>query len=334
MPPQAPPPGTEGESWLFWAGFSAFVVFLLVLDLKVFHKHAHEVKTKEAVGWSIFWIALALVFNAALIPWLGPEKAGEFLGAYVLEKSLSVDNLFVFVVLFQFFHVPASLQHRVLFYGVLGAIVLRLVFILGGAAVLEHWHWTTYVFGGFLVLTGAKLGLAGEGHKDPSKNLAMRLAKRFFRFQDAYEGQSLTVVRDGVRYGTPLLLVLIVVEATDVVFAVDSVPACLAVSNDPFIVFTSNIFAILGLRALYFLLARFMGSFRFLKYGLALILAFVGVKMVLQGIAKDYARPELKLPIWVSLTVIAVVLVIATAASLMFPEKAHQPPDGAAPPTQ
>lgn len=317
MPPSPetlPAPPDSGESWILWVGFALFVVAMLVLDLKVFHKHAHEVRTKEALGWSIFWIALALAFNAAIVPWLGAQKATEFLTAYLLEKSLSVDNLFVFVVLFQYFHIPGELQHRVLFFGVLGAIVLRLIFIVVGAGLLAHFHWMTYVFGGFLVITAAKLMFAGESDQDPSKNFALRLAKRWFRFTDELDGQNLTIVKDGVRYGTPLLLVLIVVEATDVVFAVDSVPACLAVSTDPFIVFTSNIFAILGLRALYFLLARFLGSFRFLKYGLALVLGFVGVKMILQGL-------DHKFETWVSLVVIGSVLAIATVASILFPTK-------------
>ena len=336
MPPEIVP--AEGESWLFWAGFSLFVAFLLFLDLKVFHKKAHEVKTKEALGWSIFWIALALVFNVVVYFWLdggfgsNGQKATEFLTAYLLEKSLSVDNLFVIVVLFQYFHVPGELQHRVLFFGVLGAIVLRLVFIVAGAALLAKFAWMTFVFGGFLVLTAVKLMFSGEGDKDPSKNLALRVAKKFMRFTDTYDGQNLVTYRDGVRFGTPLLLVLIVIEATDVIFAVDSVPACLAVSSDPFIVFTSNIFAILGLRALYFLLARFIGSFRFLKYGLALVLAFVGVKMVLQGMADDHKPP---FPIWVSLVVIAGVLAVATAASLLFPAKPEEhapaPPEPSGP---
>ena len=318
MPPAESLPATSGESWVFWLGFSLFVVLMLVLDLKVFHRHAHTVRTREALGWSIFWVALALVFNAALIPWLGPQKATEFLTAYLLEKSLSIDNLFVFVVLFNYFRVPGELQHRVLFFGVLGAIVMRLVFILVLAQVLEHFEWMTYAFGGFLVITGAKLMFAGESDSDPSKNLMLRLSKRWFRFTDAYEGPALTVVKNGVRFGTPLLLVLIVIEATDVVFAVDSVPACMAVSRDPFIVFTSNIFAILGLRALYFLLARFLGSFRFLKYGLAIILSFVGVKMILQGL-------DLRMDTWVSLVVIAGVLAVSTAASLLFPTKPDAP---------
>jgi len=318
----------HGENWAFWVGFGLFVVVLLVLDLKVFHRKPHEVTTKEALGWSVFWVGLALVFNAAVYFWLGPERATEFLTAYVIEKSLSVDNLFVFVVLFRYFRVPGELQHRVLFFGVLGAIVMRLVFILVGAGLLLHFHWMTYVFGGFLILTGGKLLLPGHDEPDPSKNIALRVAKRFLPFTDRYEGSALFVrapSADGsagaglMRYGTPLLLVLIVIEATDLVFAVDSVPACLAVSSDPFIVFTSNIFAILGLRALYFLLARFLGALRFLKYGLAVVLAFVGVKMVLQGMGHEIET-------LVSLAVIAGVLAVAAGASWMFPAKEPEAP--------
>jgi tellurite resistance protein TerC len=319
MPPQDIPAVAEsGESWIFWAGFSLFVVLMLVLDLRVFHREAHEVKTKEALGWSIFWIALALAFNAAIVPWLGADKAKQFFAAYLLEKSLSVDNLFVFVVLFRYFAVPGELQHRVLFFGVLGAIVLRLIFILAGAALLAHFHWTALVFGAILILTGAKLMFANEAEQDPSKNFALRIATKWFRFTKEFDGQRLITVRDGLRYGTPLLLVLIVIEATDVVFAVDSVPACLAISDDPFIVFTSNIFAILGLRALYFLLARFLGSFHYLKHGLAVVLAFVGVKMVLQYFGT-------KIDINASLAVIAGVITIATVASLV-----RKPPADAA----
>lgn len=317
MPELAVTSGTE--SWLLWAGFGLFVVLMLVLDLKVFHRHAHAVRTSEALAWSVAWVSLALAFGAGVWIWLGREKAAEFLTAYLVEKSLSVDNLFVFVVLFHYFRVPGELQHRVLFLGVLGAIVLRLLFILGGAAMLERWHWTTFAFGGILVLTAGKLLVAGDSEPDPSQNLALRAARRWLRFSPDYAGDALTVVRDGVRYGTPLLLVLIVVEATDVVFAVDSVPACLAISSDAFIVFTSNIFAILGLRALYFLLARYLGSFRFLKYGLAVVLAFIGVKMVLQGIAGSPPFPT-----WVSLTVIGSVLTLATVASLLMPEGARE----------
>lgn len=312
MPPESAVPDTSGEPILVWVGFVAFVVLMLVLDLKVFHRHAHEVKTKEALGWSIFWIGLALAFNVGIYFWLGAQKAGEFLTAYLIEKSLSVDNLFVFIVLFEYFRVPGELQHRVLFFGILGAILMRFFFILVGAALLTRFHWMTYVFGGFLVLTGIKLMVQKEGGADPEKNLAVRLSRRLMPVVPEFHGQALTVVKDGVRHATPLLLVLIAIEATDLVFAVDSVPACLAVSNDTFIVFTSNIFAILGLRALYFLLARFLGSFHYLKYGLAIVLAFVGVKMILVGFGDEY-----KLPISVSLGVIAGVLTIATVASLL-----------------
>ena len=326
MPPQTAAAADSGEPLLVWLGFGLFVVVMLVLDLKVFHKHPHEVKTKEALGWSIFWIALALLFNVGVYMWLGADKAGEFLAAYLIEKSLSVDNLFVFIVLFDYFKIPPLLQHRVLFLGILGAIVMRLAFILAGAALLTQFHWMTLVFGAFLVLTGVKLMVQKEAAGDPAKSLAVRLARRMMPVTPDFHGTSLTVVREGIRHATPLLLVLIVIELTDVVFAVDSVPACLAVSEDPFIVFTSNIFAILGLRALYFLLARFLGSFHYLKIGLAIVLAFVGVKMMIQ-------YWDMKIPIPVSLGVIAGVLGIATAASLLVKPKAAPAPEAPAPPS-
>ena len=317
----------SGEPLLVWLGFGLFVVVMLVLDLKVFHKHPHEVKTKEALGWSIFWIALALLFNVGVYLWIDAEKAGEFLAAYLIEKSLSVDNLFVFIVLFDYFKIPGLLQHRVLFLGILGAIVMRLAFILAGSALLHQFEWMMVVFGGFLVLTGIKLLFQKEGGGDPEKTIAVRLARKMMPVTSEFHGTALTVMKDGVRHATPLLLVLIVIELTDVVFAVDSVPACLAVSTDPFIVFTSNIFAILGLRALYFLLARFLGSFHYLKIGLAVVLAFVGVKMSLPYFDKGW-----KIPIPVSLGVIGGVLLLATAASLLVKPKAAAPHEPAAPP--
>ncbi|MCG3134684.1 MAG: putative membrane-bound redox modulator Alx [Planctomycetes bacterium] len=321
----AQPADSHRESIWFWLGFGAFVAVMLLLDLVVFHKKPHEVKTKEAIGWSIFWIALALAFNVLLL-WIEPpevakQRAGEFFAAYVLEKSLSVDNLFVIILIFQFFKVPGEYQHRILFLGILGAIFMRLGFILGGAALLENFKWMAWVFGGILILTGAKLAFGGDEEKDPSKSWMVRLVKRTVPYVDEMHGSAMTVVKDGKRYATPLLLVLIVIELTDLVFAVDSVPACLAITQDTFIVFTSNIFAILGLRALYFLLARFMSSFHYLKYGLAVVLVFVGVKMVLM-------YWKIHVPTAVSLSVIVGVLGIATVASLM----RKQPHDAAPPP--
>jgi tellurite resistance protein TerC len=326
MPPEVPALQPDEPVWA-WVVFGAFVVAMLVLDLKVFHKKPHEVRTREALGWSIFWVALALVFNAGLWWWKGGTAATEFFVAYLLEKSLSIDNLFVFIVLFQYFAIPPLLQHRVLFLGILGAIVMRLFFIVALAEALDEWKWMMWVFGAFLVLTGAKLMFAGDGPKDPEKNIALRFTRKLMPTTHEFDGTALTVVKDGVRHATPLLLALVVIEATDVVFAIDSVPACLAVTRDRFIVFTSNIFAILGLRALYFLLARFLGSFRFLKYGLAVVLAFVGVKMILGY----YAEPGTHaVPTTVSLAVIAGVLGLATAASFLFPEKPRADAPGAA----
>ncbi len=328
MPPELPPvPADHGEPIAFWIGFGIFVVVMLLLDLLVFHKKPHEVKTKEAIGWSIFWIALALVFNA-LIPWIvpehGPEKAKEFFSAYVLEKSLSIDNLFVIVLIFQFFKVPGEHQHRVLFLGILGAIVMRLIFILAGNALLERFHWMTWVMGAVLILTAAKLMFSGEENADPSQSKIVRLVKKFVPYVDEYHGSALTIIKDGKRFATPLLIVLIVIELTDVVFAVDSVPACLAISRDPFIVFTSNIFAILGLRALYFLLARFLGSFHYLKYGLAIVLGFVGVKMIL-------SHPDIAIKVDTNLSLIVIfgVLALATVASLLHKPAAKDEPPAA-----
>ena len=309
-----PESGLLGEHTLGeWGIFMGVVLGLLWLDFKVFHKKPHEVRTREALGWSIFWVALSLAFNAWIWFEDGPTRGEQFLTGYVLEKSLSVDNLFVFVVLFEHFAVPPHLQHRVLFFGILGAIVLRLVFILAGAALLTHFHWVIYIFGGFLILTALKLAIQGEKKPDPGRSVVVRLFRRAVPFVPEYHGGALKIVKDGSRYAALLLLVLVVIEATDVVFAVDSIPAIFAVTTDPYIVFTSNIGAILGLRALYFLLARFMGMFRYLKFGLAVILAFVGVKMLISG-------TEYEISSTTSLAVIGAVLLIAVVASFLHPE--------------
>jgi tellurite resistance protein TerC len=318
---------------LFWVGFMAVVVLMLVVDLVVFHRKPHEVKTREAVGWTIFWILAALAFNA-WIWWEFDHKhahvsgaAGEpphaywldFLTAYIVEKSLSVDNLFVFLVVFEYFRVPPSLQHRVLFFGILGALVLRMAFVLAGAELLTRFHWTAYVFGGFLVFTAVKLLFQKEEEPDPSKNIILRLFKKVVPCVADNHGTKLTVVHEGKRCATLLLVVIVVVEATDVVFAVDSVPAVLAVTPDPFLAFTSNVAAILGLRAIYFLLAKFMGAFRYLKPGLAFVLGFVGFKMF--GFVPISSA--------VSLAVIGGILLVATTASILHPVEKK---DEAAPP--
>jgi tellurite resistance protein TerC len=301
-----------------WIGFTAFVLAMLALDLGVFHRKAHEVRVREALIWTAAWISLALVFNLGVYFWFGSERALEFLTGYVIEKALSVDNIFVFIVVFSVFSVPAKLQHRVLFWGILGALVLRAVFIVVGAALLAKLHWVAYLFGAFLVFTGIKLLAQRDEEIHPERNPIFRLFKRFVRSVDDYPEGHFTVVESGKRYATPLLLVLVAIEATDLVFAVDSIPAIFAVTTDPFIVYTSNIFAILGLRALYFALAGIMGKFHYLKVGLSLVLVFVGVKMLLAGIYK--------IPIAASLAVIAALLGGSIVASLL-----RRPPAPVAP---
>ncbi|MCC7141712.1 MAG: TerC family protein [Candidatus Eisenbacteria bacterium] len=290
-----------------WIAFTSLILALLALDLGVFHRKAHEVKLKEAAGWSLFWIGLAGVFNLAVWNWFGRDKALEFATGYLIEKALSVDNIFVFVVLFASFSVPSAYQHRVLFWGIVGALVMRAIFILVGASLLERFHWVIYIFGGLLLLTGIKLWLTRGDHVAPEKNPIFRLFRRFVPAVKEYHGSKFTVVKDGKRYATPLLLVLAAIEATDLVFAVDSIPAIFAVTRDPFIVYTSNIFAILGLRALYFLLAGLVDRLKYLKYGLAAILVFVGGKMLLADVYK--------VPVGLSLSVIASILLISGLAS-------------------
>jgi tellurite resistance protein TerC len=294
---------------LLWGGFLVFVLAMLAIDLGVFHKKAHEVSLKEASIWSAVWFTLAMVFNAGVYRWFGPERALEFTTGYLIEKALAVDNIFVFVVIFAAFGVPAIYQHRVLFWGVLGALVMRAGFILAGGAFLQRFHWAIYVFGAILVITGVKLLVQrGEEH-DPLKNPLVRAFKKLFPITDHLEGDRFTVVRDGRRWATPLLLALVAVEVSDVIFAVDSIPAIFAITADPFIVFTSNIFAILGLRSLYFLLAGIITKFAYLNVGLSFVLIFVGVKMVLLDVYK--------VPIVASLAIIAAILGGAVVASLV-----------------
>ena len=298
-----------------WLGFIVFVLAMLALDLGVFHKTAHRITVKEALGWSVVWIGLAAVFNAGVYFWFGPERALEFTTGYVIEKALSVDNIFVFLVLFSFFGVPETLKHRVLFWGVLGALILRAIFIFAGGALLAKFHWTIYVFGGILALTGLKLLFAGDEKVDPDRNFAVRLFRRFMPVTDGYRGDKFIVREDGVRKATPLLLCLVAVEATDLIFAVDSIPAIFAVTRDPFIVFTSNIFAILGLRALFFLLADVMDRFKYLKPGLAFVLLFVGAKMLIVDFYK--------IPVLVSLGAVFGILGVAIVASLVVTGRAR-----------
>jgi tellurite resistance protein TerC len=291
-----------------WLGFVLFVLAMLALDLGIFQRKVHKVKVREALIWTAVWVALSLLFNLGLYIYFGADRALEFLAGYVIEKALSVDNLFVFIVVFGAFKVPAELQQRVLLWGVLGALVLRALFVVLGAALLQRFHFVSYVFGGFLVFTGAKLLLQKDSQVNPERNPVLRLFRRFVPTVQGYRGRHFLVVEQGKRYATPMLLVLVVIEATDIVFAVDSIPAVFAVTDDPFIVFTSNVFAILGLRALYFALADMMNRFCYLKPALAFVLAFVGAKMLLAGV--------FKIPIGVSLGVIAGILGSAVVLSL------------------
>src|SRR5687768_8898141 len=294
-----------------WIIFSVFVLGMLALDLGVFNRKAHEVRMKEAVTWSIVWVALSLAFNWWIYHKFGSQKALEFLTGYLIEKALSVDNIFVFVVLFASFAVPKIYQHRVLFWGVLGALLMRAIFIGLGAALVSRFHWIMYVFGVILIYTGIKLMKEGEAEPHPERNPIYKFARRLMPATPEYHGKHFVIMKEGRRYATPLLLVLIAIEATDVVFAVDSIPAIFAITTDPFIVYTSNIFAILGLRNLYFVVAGFMEKFHYLKVGLAFVLLFVGAKMLIMDFYK--------IPIVVSLGVVAGILVLSVVISVLKP---------------
>lgn len=304
-----------GSPWM-WGGFIAFVLAMLALDLGVFHRQAHKVSVREAAVWSVVWVGLALAFNAILWKAFGPQRGMEFLTGYLIEKALSVDNIFVFVLIFGAFSVPDTYQHRVLFWGILGALIMRAIFVGLGATLIASFHWVLYLFGAFLVITGIKMLVMRDHGFDPRNNPLFRLFQRLVPAVDTYHGAAFTVKQGGRRFATPLLLVLVAVELTDLVFAVDSVPAIFAVTKDPFIVFTSNIFAILGLRSLYFLLAGVVDRFHLLKVGLSLVLVFVGVKML---VAEAY-----KIPVMVSLAVIGLLVGGSVAASLIWP-KATRP---------
>jgi tellurite resistance protein TerC len=298
----------EPDRLTLWIVFNVFVLGVLFLDLGILHRRAHAVSLREAALWCSVWVSLAMLFGLGVYTFQGGEKALEFITGYLIEWSLSVDNLFVFLVIFSYFAVRATYQHRVLFWGILGALVLRAVFILTGSALLNHFHWMIYVFGIFLIFTGVKLLFAGEEKLEPEKNPAVRLVRRFIKLTPDYVGQQFFVRIDGRLWATPLFLVLVVIETTDVIFAVDSIPAIFAITLDPFIVYTSNVFAILGLRALFFLLAGIMGLFCYLRVGLAFVLSFVGVKMTIVDFYK--------IPIAVSLGVVATILLLSILASL------------------
>jgi tellurite resistance protein TerC len=301
------------ESVILWSGFNLFVLGMLALDLGVFHRKSHEVTVREALTWTGIWVTLAMAFNVFVYYYFGKELAIEFFTGYLIEKSLSVDNIFVIIMIFAYFQVPASYQHKVLFWGILGALVMRVIFILSGIELIHRFHWLIYIFGGFLIITAIRMVTSADHKLEPEKNPLIKLARRTFPVTSAFEGDRFFVIREGKTWATPLFLVVILIEFTDLIFAVDSIPAILAISEDSFIVYTSNVFAILGLRSLYFALSGIEKYFQYLKYGLATILAFVGIKMC---IADFY-----KIPIEISLIVIVAILAISMIVSLVAPKK-------------
>lgn len=306
------------NEYMLWIGFNVFVLAMLALDLGVFHRQAHVVKVKEALIWSAVWIALALLFNLGVYFWRGAETALEFFTGYLIEKSLSVDNIFVFILIFSYFSVPAQYQHKVLFWGIIGALIMRAILIAVGATLIAKFHWIIYLFGGFLILTGIKMAVQKNTEIHPEKNPLVRLFKRFMPVTNEYHSEKFFIKERSRRFATPLFIVLLIVEATDLVFAVDSIPAIFAITKDPFIVYTSNVFAILGLRSLYFALAGVMGYFHYLKIGLALVLVFVGAKMMLVDIYK--------IPIGLSLSVVGGILLLSILASVIWPRRTENIP--------
>jgi tellurite resistance protein TerC len=298
----------EVNIW-FWIGFNVFVLLMLALDLGVFHRKAHAIGTKEALIWSGVWISLALLFNAFILYRFGNKIALDFLTGYLIEKALSVDNIFIFVLIFTYFQIPAKYQHKVLFWGIIGALIMRVIFIFAGVALLEKFHWLIYLFGAFLIFTGIKMLLEKDKKVEPDKNPVIKLFKRIVPVTHELHGEKFFIKTDNKKFATPLFLSLIVIEITDLIFAVDSIPAILAVTQDHFIVYTSNVFAILGLRSLYFALAGIIHRFKYLSVGLAIILAFVGLKMIMVDIYK--------IPILFSLLFIVSILIISILISLI-----------------
>ena len=304
----------------FWVGFIAFVLVMLALDLGVFHRAPHEVRPREAGIWTGVWVGLALLFAAGLYIWIGKQTALTFLTGYVIEESLSADNIFVMVLIFEYFRVPKSCQHRVLFYGILGALVMRGLFIAAGAALVSRFHWVLYIFGGALVVTGVRMALKKDDEFDGERSKVVQMVRRVIPLTTDYHGKHFFISERGRRVATPLLLVLVLVEFTDLIFAIDSIPAIFGVTTDPFIVFTSNIFAVMGLRSLYFLLAAVVDRFHLLKYGLAIILSFVGFKMLTEKF--------ISIDIAMSLTIILSVLALSILASVMWPQRERKEGEG------
>jgi len=301
------------EPWYLYAGFIGFVVAMLFVDLKLFHAEEHEPTNKESGTWVAIWVALAVAFGVIVYFWKGGTTAGEYFAGYLIEYSLSVDNMFVFIVIFSYFQIPKALQHQVLFYGILGAMIFRGLFIAAGVALIHNFEWIIYIFGAFLIFTAFRIA-KGTEDVDPEHNPIIKLFRKRFPTTSKLEGQALFIIENGKRVATPLFVALIFIEITDIVFALDSIPAVLAITEDSFIVLTSNVFAILGLRALYFLLAGSMDRFHLLKYGLSIILGFVGSKMLLEAV-------DVHVPIWLSLVVIIGVLAGTVVLSLKLPQK-------------
>jgi tellurite resistance protein TerC len=313
-------PDRMDQLWL-WVGFNIFVLAMLAVDLFVFHREAHAIRTAEALAWSVIWIVLALIFGVGVYAFMGREAGLEYFAGYLIERALSIDNIFVFVLIFTYFRVPARYQHRVLFWGILGALLMRGAMIAAGAYLIHQFHWVIYVFGGFLVFTGIRMATHSEQAIDLERNPMIRLVRRLFPVSSGYHGEHFFVREETTGVSrlvvTPLFVVLALVETTDLIFALDSIPAIFAVTDDPFIIYSSNIFAILGLRAMYFLLADVMDRFHYLKIGLSVVLVFVGVKMLVTDVYK--------IPIGLSLALIVVVLGVAMAASWFWPREDAEP---------
>ncbi len=305
-----------GNSAGLWIGFSLFILFMLSLDLGLFNRKAHAIKYREATLWSAIWITLAVIFAGIVFWYQGTDLGLKFLTGYVIELSLSVDNLFVFILIFSFFKVPAKVQHRVLFWGVLGALVMRLTMIFIGAALINRFHWIIYGFGAFLIYTGIKMFRQEDTDIQPEENPVVRVVTRYIPITRHFEGKKFFTRVEGRLMGTLLLLVLVIVEVTDLVFAVDSIPAIFAITTNTFIIYTSNVFAILGLRSMYFLLAGVVEKFQYLRMGLAIVLTFIGVKMLIEAF-------HIVIPVRVSLVVVATVLLASVAASILWPKEAE-----------
>lgn len=301
------------DTVILWTAFNVFVLGMLALDLGVFHKRSEEISVKNALIWTSIWITLAMAFNLFIYLYFGKKEAIEFFTGYLIEKSLSVDNIFVIIMIFSFFHVPPSYQHKVLFWGIMGALVMRVIFIFAGIELIHRFHWLIYIFGGFLIVTGIRMVFGGETRIEPEKNPVVRFVRRLFPVTESFVGDRFFVRQDSRLWATPLFVVVILIETTDLIFAVDSIPAILAITDDPFIVYTSNVFAILGLRSLYFALSGIEKYFHYLKYGLSAILVFVGSKMCLTD--------HYKIPIEASLLVIVFLLIVSILASIIFPRK-------------